>query len=218
MDSGKITTMIIPALKKTYRDKTVLDIPETAIRDGSITAVCGRNGSGKSTLARILAGVIKDDSGTSLALSGHTGYMCQASLPFRLSVRKNLLLNADKNCSKEENQQRANRLLEEIGLQEYAKKNAARLSGGQTQRMALARVLMKSYDLLILDEPTASMDQAAIPAAEKLILDYQKRTGCTILLITHSPEQAERLADQVLLLDEGKIVSLSASVDEVLAR
>ena len=210
--------MIIPALKKTYRDKTVLDIPETAIRDGSITAVCGRNGSGKSTLARILAGVIKDDSGTSLALSGHTGYMCQASLPFRLSVRKNLLLNADKNCSKEENQQRANRLLEEIGLQEYAKKNAARLSGGQTQRMALARVLMKSYDLLILDEPTASMDQAAIPAAEKLILDYQKRTGCTILLITHSPEQAERLADQVLLLDEGKIVSLSASVDEVLAR
>lgn len=210
--------MIIPALKKTYRDKTVLDIPETAIRDGSITAVCGRNGSGKSTLARILAGVIKDDSGTSLALSGHTGYMCQASLPFRLSVRKNLLLNADKNCSKEENQQRADRLLEEIGLQEYAKKNAARLSGGQTQRMALARVLMKSYDLLILDEPTASMDQAAIPAAEKLILDYQKRTGCTILLITHSPEQAERLADQVLLLDEGKIVSLSASVDEVLAR
>lgn len=210
--------MIIPALRKTYRDKTVLDIPETAIRDGSITAVCGRNGSGKSTLARILAGVIKDDSGTSLALSDHTGYMCQASLPFRLSVRKNLLLNADKNCSKEENQQRADRLLEEIGLQEYAKKNAARLSGGQTQRMALARVLMKSYDLLILDEPTASMDQAAIPAAEKLILDYQKRTGCTILLITHSPEQAERLADQVLLLDEGKIVSLSASVDEVLAR
>ena len=210
--------MIIPALKKTYRDKTVLDIPETAIRDGSITAVCGRNGSGKSTLARILAGVIKDDSGTSLALSGHTGYMCQASLPFRLSVRKNLLLNADKNCFKEENQQRADRLLEEIGLQEYAKKNAARLSGGQTQRMALARVLMKSYDLLILDEPTASMDQAAIPAAEKLILDYQKRTGCTILLITHSPEQAERLANQVLLLDEGKIVSLSASVDEVLAR
>ena len=210
--------MIIPALKKTYRDKTVLDIPETAIRDGSITAVCGRNGSGKSTLARILAGVIKDDSGTSLALSGHTGYMCQASLPFRLSVRKNLLLNADKNCSKEENQQRADRLLEEIGLQEYAKKNAARLSGGQTQRMALARVLMKSYDLLILDEPTASMDQAAIPAAEELILEYQKRTGCTILLITHSPEQAERLADSILLLDEGKIASLSASVDEVLAR
>ena len=210
--------MIIPALRKTYREKTVLDISETTIRDGSITAVCGHNGSGKTTLAKILAGVIKDDSGSSLALSGHTGYMCQASLPFRLSVRKNLLLNADKNCSKEENQQRADRLLEKIGLQEYARKNAARLSGGQTQRMALARVLMKSYDLLILDEPTASMDQAAIPAAEKLILEYQKRTGCTILLITHSPEQAERLADQILLLDEGKIASLSASVEDILSR
>ena len=203
--------MIIPALRKTYQDKTVLDIPAITIRDGSITAVCGHNGSGKSTLAKILAGVIKDDSGHVPALSGHTGYMCQMSHPFRLSVRRNLLLNSDKNCSKTENQQRADRLLEEIGLGEYARKNAARLSGGQTQRMALARVLMKPYDLLILDEPTASMDQAAIPAAEKLLRDYQKRTGCTILLITHSPEQAERLADAVLVLEDGRIASFSGS-------
>lgn len=59
--------------------------------------------------------------------------------------------------------------------------------------MALARILMKDYDLLILDEPTASMDQASIPAAEKMISEYRERTGCTVLLITHSSEQAQRI-------------------------
>ena len=198
--------MILPALKKTYNGKTVLDIPETGIRDGSITAICGHNGSGKSTLGKILAGIIKEDSGKTLSSDLSVGYMRQASLPFRMSVRRNLLLNADKHLSKKEKNERAEMLMDAIGLKEYASVNAARMSGGQTERMALARILMKNYDLLILDEPTASMDQEAIPAAEKLICEYRDRTGCTILLITHSPEQAERLADTVLTLKDGKIV------------
>lgn len=197
--------MIIPAVRKTYNEKTVLDLPETAIKDGSITAVCGHNGSGKSTLAKILAGIIKDDSGRVPALNQTVGYMTQHALPFRLSVRKNLLLNADKKRSAEENQAMAEQLLSAIGLTESASKNAAGLSGGQAERMALARILMKDYDLLILDEPTASIDQAAIPAAEKMILDYKQRTGCTVLLITHSSEQAKRLAEETILLKDGKI-------------
>ena len=204
--------MIIPALKKTYKEKTVLDIPEITIRDGSITAVCGHNGSGKTTLGKILAGIIKDDSGQAPDLPEKVGYMSQASLPFLLSVRKNLLLNSDRSLSAKENQQRADTLLNVVGLKEFSNKNAARLSGGQTQRMALARVLMKRYDLLILDEPTASMDQEAIPAAEALILDYRDRTGCTVLLITHSPGQADRLADSVITLEEGKIYDKPSSL------
>lgn len=198
--------MIIPALKKTYNGKVVLDFPQTEVPDGSITVVCGHNGSGKSTLAKLLSGIIKDDSGRFARLSGKVGYMNQASLPFRLSVRKNLLLNADKKYSAKENQEKADRLLSEIGMTEYASKSAARLSGGQTERMALARVLMKDYDLLILDEPTASMDQAAIPSAEKMILDYRKRTGCTVIIITHSADQAERLADKRIVLEDGKVI------------
>lgn len=199
--------MVIPALKKSYNGKVVLDFPQTEVPDGSITAVCGHNGSGKSTLAKLLSGIIKDDNGRFARLSGNVGYMNQASLPFRMSVKKNLLLNADKKYPSKENQEKADRLLSEIGMTEYASRNAARLSGGQTERMALARVLMKDYDLLILDEPTASMDQAAIPAAEKMILDYRTRTGCTVIIITHSAEQAERLADKQIVLEDGRVIS-----------
>lgn len=207
MESGEIKDMIIPALKKTYNGKVVLDIAETEIKDGSITAVCGHNGSGKTTLAKILAGIVKDDNGKGHAPGLKIGYMNQFSLPFRLSVRNNLLLNSDKALSKEENRNRAEKLLSALGLSEITSKNASRLSGGQIQRMALARVLMKDYDLLILDEPTASMDQSTIPAAEKAILDYKDRSGCTILLITHSSGQAERLADSRITLEEGRILS-----------
>ena len=71
--------------------------------------------------------------------------------------------------------------------------------------MAFARILMKKYDLLILDEPMASMDQAAIPMAEKMLLNYQKGTGCTILLITHSADQASRLAESIIRLENGEL-------------
>lgn len=198
--------MIIPAFKKTYNGKLVLSVSETEIKDGCITAICGYNGSGKTTLAKILAGIVKDDQGEYFSGHGETGYMSQFSLPFRMSVRNNLLLNSDKNRSKEENRKRAEDLLSAVGLSDVSSKNASRLSGGQIQRMALARVLMKDYHLLILDEPTASMDQSAIPAAEKAILDYKERSGCTIILITHSAEQAERLADSVLRIEDGRFV------------
>lgn len=206
--------MILPALKKTYNGKLVLETSTITVPDGSIVAVCGHNGSGKSTMARILAGIIKDDSGKTIDLEQKVGYMCQASRPFRMSVRRNLLLNADKSLSKKENHARADALIAALGMDEFSSKNAARLSGGQTERMALARVLMKRYDLLILDEPTASMDQHVIPAAEELILDYRNKNHCTIFLITHSAEQAKRLADLVINLEEGHITSISGQTDE----
>lgn len=197
--------MIIPALRKTYNGKTVLDFPETEIRDGSITAICGHNGSGKSTLGKILAGIIKEDSSKTLSSKLKVGYMSQSSLPFRMSVKRNLLLNSDKELSKKEKLERAEKLINDIGLEEFASANAAKMSGGQTERMALARILMRTYDLLILDEPTASMDREAIPAAEKMIIEYRDRTGSTIILITHSAEQADRLADTVINLRDGQI-------------
>lgn len=214
MEGRPVESMIIPALHKTYKEKTVLDTPEIQIPDGSLTAVCGHNGSGKSTLAKILSGILKDDSGKLYRPKQKVGYMSQSSLPFRMSVRRNLLLNAEKSLPRKERRKRADQLLQAIGLSEYASKRANRLSGGQTQRMALARLLMKDYDLLILDEPTASVDQEAIPAAEALILDYRQRTGCTVLLITHSSDQADRLADQVIYLKDGKLKTPSGQSPE----
>ena len=198
--------MILPALKKTYQGQLVLDIPSMEIADGSITAICGQNGSGKSTLAKILAGIEKPDDGTVASASAKSvGYLPQQSYAFHMSITSNLMLNKDPKKTKQENLAHAQHLLKEIGLESMAKKNAKKLSGGETQKMALARLLMKSYDMIILDEPTASMDMASIPTAEKMICDYQRRTGCTILIITHSPEQAQRLASHTIRLEGGKL-------------
>ena len=188
----------------------MLDIPSIEIADGSITAICGQNGSGKSTLARILAGMVKPDAAgrpESSSSSGTrtVGYLPQQSFAFHLSVLGNLMLNKDQGKTKQENLAQAEHLLQEIGLESMAKKNAKKLSGGETQKMALARLLMKTYDMIILDEPTASMDTASIPTAEEMICDYQRRTGCTILLITHSPDQAQRLARDTIHLEGGKL-------------
>lgn len=196
--------MIIPRIKKTYQDQLVLDFPEMEIPDGSLIAIVGPNGSGKSTLGRILAAVIKADDDCPKISSERVGYMSQQAFAFRLSVKNNLLQNKDTALSKEENEARAEELMKTLRLSELAGKNAAKLSGGQKQRMSLARILMKDYKVLILDEPTASMDPEIIPVAEALILNYQKRTNCTILLITHSLEQAGRLSEKIIQLQNGK--------------
>ena len=125
--------------------------------------------------------------------------MPQKSYAFALSVEKNILLgNADG--------VRAKHLMERLQITHLAKKKANRLSGGETARMALARVLMKSYDILILDEPTAAMDIETTSFSEELIVEYCKETNCALILVTHSLQQAKRIADEVLFFYEGKLL------------
>ena len=116
-----------------------------------------------------------------------------------MSVLRNLTLSGG---SKE----KARQMLEAFGIAHLERSNAAELSGGETARMAMARLLMQDFDMLILDEATAAMDVTAAQQAEKALLDYHKRTGCTVLLITHSLKQARRLADKIIFLKDGKLV------------
>ena len=190
--------MKLPPITKTYGGRRVLDLPALELADGAIHAVIGANGSGKSTLARILAGVIKPDQG-SFPWVGQAGYMPQRSYSFRMSVVRNLQLTGA-------GRGRAMAQLERFGLAGLARQNAKGLSGGETARLALARVLMEDHPLLILDEPTAAMDVAAALRSEEILLDYQVRTGCTVVLVTHSMTQARRLAGQVLFLKDGHLV------------
>jgi len=194
--------MLIPALKKTYKGQVALDIPEFEIKDGSILAICGQNGCGKSTLGKLLAGIVKDDSNKTVDLGISVGYMTQSAYPFHLSVLNNLLQNSDSSTTRSENKERALALLEYIGIADLKNKNAKKLSGGETEKMALCRLLMKKYDLIVLDEPTAAMDAASVPLAEKLILNYSEKTGATIILITHSIEQAKRLANEIITIEK----------------
>ena len=195
----EIEQMKISAFTKTYGGRTVLDMPETELEHGASYAVIGANGSGKSTLARILAGVEKPDGGKTVISGITVGYMPQKSYAFRMTVMRNLLVGAN-------DEERARYLMRKLGIEHLASEPAHKLSGGETARMALARLLMRDRQLLIVDEPTAAMDMESVTLTERLLAEYREKTGCTLLLVTHSLRQAERLTEKTLFFDFGKLV------------
>lgn len=189
--------MRVNGFTKTYDDRKVLDFPGMELESGKIYAVIGANGSGKSTFAKCLAGIIKTDKKSTLIDKKYSvGYMPQKSYAFAMSVEKNIALGGD-------DKMRALNLMERLQITHLAKKKANCLSGGETARMALARVLMKSYDVLILDEPTAAMDIELSSVSEDMMKEYCQEKGCTMILITHSLQQAKRVADEVLFFYKG---------------
>ena len=187
------------SFSKTYNRRVVLELPALELPEGQITAVIGPNGSGKSTFAKILAGIERADDRKPLLSGVSVGYLPQKSFPFRMSTEKNILQNGN-------DPSRAEELMKTLGIASLAKQSAKRLSGGETARMALCRILMNRYDLLILDEPTTAMDMESTLAAEELIREVCREQGCAVLLITHSVSQARRIADRVLVLQQGELV------------
>lgn len=197
--------MIIPPLTKSYDGRTVLSTPQLELQANSVYALVGPNGSGKSTLARIVAGIERGDNGAAPG-GASVGYMPQKSYGFRMSVRANLMLGGSDVARCEE-------LMRALHIEQLAEKRAHKLSGGEMARMALARLMMSDYELVILDEPTASMDMESTLLAEGLITEYCRRTGCTLLLVTHSLQQARRAGDGVILLDGGELVEMSGNAE-----
>ena len=194
--------MKIENLSKTYGNRTVLRVHDMTLEPGIIYGVIGANGSGKSTFARVLSGQVKPDAGSKLTDFGgcRVGYMPQRSFGFQMSVLSNVLLTTKRTAA---DKTRALDLLKDLGIDQLAGKKADRLSGGETARMALARIMMQRYDLLILDEPTAATDIASTLRIEEMITRYRKETGCAVVFISHSLSQARRLADEVLFFCEG---------------
>ena len=193
--------MKIHAFSKTYEGRTVLDFPGTELEPGRICAVIGANGSGKSTFAKILAGSLRADR--RFKAPEGIGYMPQKNYAFRMSLKKNLLLNGS-------DEKRADELIEALQLSSLAQKRADRLSGGETARMALARLMMKRYELVLLDEPTAAMDMETTLLSEELIAGYVRETGCALILVTHSLQQARRIADAVWYFHKGRLLEHGA--------
>ena len=191
--------MKISPFSKTYEGRTVLSFPGMELQPGKIYAIIGANGSGKSTFAKILAGILRADRKGNFLDTASVGYMPQKNYAFRMSTRANILLNG-KDAS------RAERLMDAIQLRHLENKRADRLSGGETARMALVRLMMKRYELAILDEPTAAMDMETTLLSEKLIVQYVRETGCALILVTHSLQQARRIADEVLYFHKGTLL------------
>ncbi len=192
-------------VKKRYGTRCALDISEFHIEQGEQMAIIGPNGSGKSTLLRMLAGTIRQDEGEvrlGNLTHGEIGYLPQKPYAFDFSVQKNVELALQ---GEHQSKHMAQVALERVGLEHLKNARANRLSGGETQRMALARVIARPRKLLLLDEPTASADIQAMETIECALLDYIQQTGCTLVFSSHAPAQALRLSNMTLALDTGKI-------------
>ena len=200
--------MKIAAFSKTYEGKKVLDFPGMELDAGKIYAVIGANGSGKSTFAKILSGILAADKKGTHVSGGTIGYMPQKNYAYRMRTKSNILLNSN-------DEKRANALMDAIQIRHLENKRADKLSGGETARMALARLMMKRYDLVLLDEPTAAMDMETTLLSEKLIENYVHETNCALILVTHSLQQARRIADEVWYFHKGELLE-AGDMDQVL--
>lgn len=195
-------SITLKSVVKTYRGRAVLDIPELTLRSGGGTALIGANGSGKSTLLRLLSGATKPSAGE-IVMEGiapeDIGYLPQRPYAFSVSALKSLMMaGADRES--------ARRLLDAVGLSELADSRGDRLSGGEAQRLAVARLLARPGKLLILDEPTSSTDIPGGVLVESVLRSALAERGCTLIIATHAPAQAERLAEETLFLNAGRVM------------
>ena len=184
---------------KTFESRQVLDFPGMTLEKGKIYGIIGANGSGKSTFARVLCGCLPADRPGSPGDFGKMGYMPQKNFAFRLKTVDNILLGG-------KDRSRAERLMDRLGIRHLERKRADRLSGGETARMAMARLMMGTYDLVLLDEPTAAMDMETTAVSEALIREYVAETGCALVLVTHSLQQAKRLSDDIWYFHKGELL------------
>ncbi len=179
-----------------------------AVRSGDVIAIVGANGSGKTTLLRVLHGAVAH-SGRRVVAPGAGGQAMVFQRPFllRLSVRNNLrvaLWLACRGLSTEERRHRVDDALQRVGLASFADRPALALSGGEQQRLALARVWSLRAQILFLDEPTASLDPSAKREVEALLEGFAA-DGMTLVMSTHNLGQAKRLASRIVFMDRGRI-------------
>ena len=180
------------------------------IHAGERVALVGANGSGKSTLLRLLHGLVPASAGT-VRLPGATArqaMLFQRPHMLRASAQTNVALALWLRGTRWA-QARADALqaLQRVGLESLAGRNARTLSGGQQQRLAMARAWALQPDMLVLDEPTASLDPTAKREVETLVADFAAQPGMTLVFSSHNLGQVKRLASRVLYLEQGRLLA-----------
>ena len=187
---------------------------DLAVERGTCTLILGANGSGKSTLLRVLHGLAAPSAGT-IAWGGGPrrpagqAMVFQRAVLLRRSAAANLRYALDlAGVQGSEADARIDDALNEVGLRALAARSARVLSGGEQQRLALARAWALRPEVLFLDEPTASLDPKASRAVEEIVRGIHAR-GTTIVMTTHNLAQAKRLARDVVFLQEGRLVEQS---------
>ena len=191
---------------RSFGSTAVLREVDLTIRPGEFIALLGRSGSGKSTLLRSLAGLDPSPSGE-VVVDGRTSVAFQEPrlLPWRRVGENVALALLNGKASRQERRERARAALEEVGLTEKTDAWPLSLSGGQAQRVSLARALVSEPDLLLLDEPFSALDALTRIEMHRLVDQLWRRHSPAVLLVTHDVDEALTLADRVLVLDAGRV-------------
>jgi len=211
-------------LVKHYGDLVAVNDVSFEIGQGSITALLGGNGAGKTTTIAMLLGLVLPTAGDIRIfgvdmvrhrydvlhrLNFQSPYI---NIPMRLTVRQNLETFANL-YGVSDPARRVAELAEDLRMNEFLDRPAGDLSAGQKTRAAIAKALINAPELLLLDEPTASLDPDTADWVRTRLMDYCRERGATILLASHNMAEVERMADRVLMMSRGSIVEDGSPAD-----
>jgi sulfate transport system ATP-binding protein len=207
---------------KRFGDFVALEDVSVTVGDGALTALLGPSGSGKSTLLRIIAGLEVPDTGTVLigesdvtdapARNRGVGFVFQHYAPFKhMTVQDNIGFGLSvRKRPKEEIRARVDELLGLVRLEGLAKRYPSQLSGGQLQRMALARALAVQPEVLLLDEPFGALDAQVRAELREWLRRLHDEIHVTTIFVTHDQEEAMEVAEQIVVMNAGRIEQAGA--------
>jgi ABC-type methionine transport system ATPase subunit len=206
-------------LSRAVGAKRLVDDVSVTVQPGEVLAVVGASGAGKSSFLRLLNRLDEPTGGTVLVggadyravsprdLRRRVGMVMQTAYLFPGSVAGNIAFGP-RQRGERLSAEAIDALLARVGLPGTAAREVANLSGGEAQRVSLARTLANAPEALLLDEPTSALDEASARAIEELILGIIRERGMTCVIVTHNKPQAERIAVRAMLMDSGKLIAV----------
>ncbi|MBR0793952.1 ABC transporter ATP-binding protein [Bradyrhizobium jicamae] len=227
-DPDRPAAIDVAHLVKDYKSTRAVDDISFRIARGSITGLLGGNGAGKTTTIAMIMGLVLPTSGSvhvlgakipeqSYDVLGRMNFESPyVDMPMRLTVRQNLTIFG-RLYAVRRLRERIDQLAADLDLKDFLDRANGKLSAGQKTRVALAKALINEPDLLLLDEPTASLDPDTADWVRQHLESYRKARNATILLASHNMLEVERLCDRVIIMKRGKIQD-DDSPDRIMAR
>src|SRR6056297_908684 len=198
--------------------KDILEIDNLEIYKGEITCIVGRSGGGKSTFLKLLNNMISSKKGNikfkgknieeynPIKLRREILMLPQNPVIFSGTIRDNFTITLQYNDLELQNDQRYNELLKKVGLSnQNLDSSAEKLSGGEKQRLALARILLLDPNTLLLDEPSSALDEETEELIIDMVVNFINEKNGTLVMVTHSKEIAKRYADRIITINEGSL-------------
>jgi len=209
---------------KNVEYKDILQIDKLKISEGEITCIIGKSGGGKTTFLKLLNNMISPDNGTikfkdksidhynPIELRREVLMLPQEPILFESTIRDNFSLTLEYNDQYEMPDEKYKKILKKVGLNTHKlDEKADNLSGGEKQRLALARILLLDPNILLLDEPSSALDEETEKLIIEMVVECIKHKNDTLVMVTHSPDIANKYGDRIVTINSGKIDKINRS-------